>query len=153
MLSARIDFDGTHVLDLYAGSGALGVEAASRGAATVAFVESDRRAADVIAANVAQLGVDGATVHRTTVAAALTNTTARPVDLVFADPPYAVTSDEVAGVLAALSTGGWAVEGTVAVVERPAAAATLDWPPGWEAWPQRRYGDTRLEFGEYGSLS
>ncbi|MDF2829782.1 MAG: putative methyltransferase, partial [Mycobacterium sp.] len=64
VLAARIDFDGLHVLDLYAGSGALGIEALSRGAESATFVESDRRAGDAIAANLAELGAEGATVRR-----------------------------------------------------------------------------------------
>lgn len=150
VLAARIDFDDVHVLDLYAGSGALGLEALSRGAATVTFVESDRRAADAISANVTELGVRDAAVRRMAVTAALAGTATRPFGLVFADPPYAVTTGEVETVLATLATGGWVDAGAVAVVERPTSAAPLAWPRGWAAWPERRYGDTRLEFGEYG---
>ena len=68
VLTARLDLDGVSVLDLYAGSGALGLEALSRGAASAVFVESDQRAADVIAKNIAALGVTGATVRRGPVA-------------------------------------------------------------------------------------
>ena len=71
LLTARIDLDGLSVLDLYAGSGALGLEALSRGAASAVFVESDQRAAGVIAKNIAALGVTGATVRRGAVAAVL----------------------------------------------------------------------------------
>ncbi|BBY29275.1 16S rRNA (guanine(966)-N(2))-methyltransferase RsmD [Mycolicibacterium sediminis] len=150
MLSARIDFDGAHVLDLYAGSGALGLEALSRGATTATFVEADRRAADVIAANVAALGAHGASVRRTAVDAALAGSATRPYGIVFADPPYDVTTGEVETVLATLTAGGWVGDGAVAIVERPTSAVPVTWPPGWAAWPDRRYGDTRLEFGEYG---
>ena len=69
VLAARLDFDGAAVLDLYAGSGALGLEALSRGATSAVFVESDARAAGVIADNIATLGASGATVRRGTVAA------------------------------------------------------------------------------------
>jgi 16S rRNA (guanine966-N2)-methyltransferase len=148
VLAARLDFAGLSVLDLYAGSGALGLEALSRGATSAIFVESDQRAAAVIAKNIATLELSGATVRRGTVAAAVAASAPRPVDLVLADPPYEVSAAEVEGVLAALSDNGWAATGTVAVIERAAAGPTLGWPAGWEVWRERRYGDTRLEMAE-----
>lgn len=145
VLSARLDFDGLRVLDLYAGSGALGLEALSRGAAWVLLVDSDRRAVDVIARNVATIGLPGATVRRGPVSSVLAAGAAAPVDLVLADPPYDVTADSIAEVLGDLSRHGWVSRGSVVVVERPAAAPELDWPAGWNPWPSRKYGDTRLE--------
>ncbi|MGI9124785.1 MAG: 16S rRNA (guanine(966)-N(2))-methyltransferase RsmD [Mycobacterium sp.] len=146
VLAARLDFDGLRVLDLYAGSGALGLEALSRGAASVLLVDSDRRAAEVITRNIAALGLPGATVRRGAAAAVLAGPPV-PVDLVFADPPYDVSSAEVEAILAALSHG-WVRPGGVAVIERPVSAPELVWPSGWVAWPTRRYGDTRLESAE-----
>jgi 16S rRNA (guanine(966)-N(2))-methyltransferase RsmD len=148
LLTARLDLGGLSVLDLYAGSGALGLEALSRGAASAVFVESDHRAASVIDKNIAALGVTGATVRRGAVAVVLASSGARPVDLVFADPPYEVHAGEVESVLTALTTAGWTRSGTVAVIERPASGPTLTWPAGWQVWPSRTYGDTRLELGE-----
>ena len=87
VLAARLDLDGSVVLDLYAGSGALGLEALSRGATSALFVESDQRAAAVIARNITEIGLAGATVRRAPVATVLAGV-ASPVDLVFADPPY-----------------------------------------------------------------
>ena len=150
VLSARIDFTGATVLDLYAGSGALGLEALSRGAASALFVEADQRAAAVIAKNVASLGAQGATVRRGVVAAVLAAGADRPVDLVLADPPYDVHAAEIEAVLVALTERGWTKAGTVAVVERGTTGATLSWPDGWQAWPTRSYGDTRLELAEFG---
>lgn len=144
VLASRLDFDGLRVLDLYAGSGALGLEALSRGAASVQFVESDRRAADVIARNIATVGLDGATVRRAAVATFLAAGTG-PMDLVFADPPYETPTADVDAVLAALDDNGWVAAGGVVVVERPVSAPMLSWPAGWTAWPDRRYGDTRIE--------
>ena len=135
------------MLDLYAGSGALGLEALSRGAASAVFVESDHRAAAVVDQNIASLGATAA-VRRGPVAAVLAGGADRPVDLVFADPPYDVAAADIEEVLVALVTGGWAAAGTVVVVERPAAGPPLDWPDGWRPWPARRYGDTRLELAE-----
>lgn len=147
VLAARLDFDGLRVLDLYAGSGALGLEALSRGAASVLLVDADRRAADVIARNIATVGLPGATVRRGSVASVLAAGPPSRMDLVLADPPYEVGNAEVETVLAALDSYGWLAPDTVAVIERATNSAPLDWPPGWELWPQRRYGDTRLEAG------
>jgi 16S rRNA (guanine966-N2)-methyltransferase len=148
IVTARRDLTGLSVLDLYAGSGALGLEALSRGAASALFVESDHRAATVLARNIATLGLTGATLRRGLVAAVLATGAAAPVDLVLADPPYEVETAEVHAVLTALTTHGWAHEGTLAVVERAAAGAPLSWPSGWQPWQQRLYGDTRLELAE-----
>ena len=131
MLAVRRDFDGLRVLDLFAGSGALGLEALSRGAATVLFVDNDRRAAEVIGRNIGAVGLPGATVRRGAVASVLATGTAGPMDLVFADPPYEVTADDVAEVLAGLARHGWVAAGTVVVVERPASSPALRWPDGW----------------------
>ncbi len=149
-LAARLDFDGMTVLDLYAGSGALGLEALSRGAAAALFVESDQRAAAVIAANIEALGLPGATVRRAAVSAVLGTRAPAPVDLVFADPPYELDNAEVQRVLLLLGENGWAATGTIAVVERRGFGPELAWPAGWESLPARRYGDTRLEAAEFG---
>jgi 16S rRNA (guanine966-N2)-methyltransferase len=147
VLASRIDFAGASVLDLYAGSGALGLEAMSRGAASAMFVESDHRAAAVIDQNIASLGVKAA-VRRGPVAAVLAGGADRPADLVLVDPPYDVPAAEIEEVLVALVDGGWATTGTVVVVERGASGADLAWPGGWRLWPSRRYGDTRIELAE-----
>jgi 16S rRNA (guanine966-N2)-methyltransferase len=149
IVTARLDLNGLSVLDLYAGSGALGLEALSRGAASALFVESDRRAATVLERNIATLGLAGATLRRGLVAAVVAAGAAAPVDLVLADPPYEVEAAEVHAVLAALTTHGWARDGTLAIVERAAAGAPLSWPPGWQPWQHRVYGDTRLELAEW----
>ena len=146
--SALGSLEGLRVLDLYAGSGALGLEALSRGAASALFVEADHRACTVIGQNIASLGVAGATVRRGSVGAVLAAGADRPVDLVFADPPYELGDTEVGEILAALVEGGWTEPGTIAVVERGASGSALKWPDAWTVWPQRRYGDTRLELAE-----
>jgi 16S rRNA (guanine(966)-N(2))-methyltransferase RsmD len=149
VLTARLELDGLAVLDLYAGSGALGLEALSRGAASAVFVESDRRAAAVISENAAALGVTAAVVRCGTVASVVAAGTHRRVDLVFADPPYDVTSADVEAVLVALADGGWLAPGATAVIERPRSAQALRWPATWSLGKERRYGDTRLEIAEY----
>jgi 16S rRNA (guanine966-N2)-methyltransferase len=147
LLTARIDLAGLSVLDLYAGSGALGLEALSRGAVSAVFVESDQRAAGVIEKNITALGVTGAKVRRGPVTAVLAGS-AQSVDLVFADPPYDMDAGRIEAVLAALTDGGWTASGTVAVVERPTSGPMLAWPSQWQVWPPRSYGDTRLELAE-----
>ena len=148
VLTARMDLHGALVLDLYAGSGALGLEALSRGAASAVFVESDQRAAAVITQNIETLGVTGATVCRGTVATALAAGAENPVDLVFADPPYDVGESDVNDVLTGLTERGWTAAGSIVVVERGATGPEARWPDCWERWPTRRYGDTRLEMAE-----
>lgn len=148
IVAARMNVTGLSVLDLYAGSGALGLEALSRGASSALFVESDRHSVAVIARNIETLGLHGATVRRGAVAAVLAAGADAPVDLVFADPPYATGSAEMEAVLVALRAHGWAREGTVAIVERAASGTPLVWPAGWCPWQSRVYGDTRLELAE-----
>jgi 16S rRNA (guanine966-N2)-methyltransferase len=148
VLTARLDLAGLSVLDLYAGSGARGLEAVSRGASTVTFVESDRRAAGVIEGNLADLGVRNAHVRKAGVAAALSGA-ASPVDLVLADPPYDIAEAEIDEMITLLDSG-WTRAGTVVVIERRASAGPTRWPEHWTPWPQRRYGDTRLDIAESG---
>ena len=143
---------GLHVLDLYAGSGALGLEALSRGAARVLLVESDARAVVVIKANIEAVGLPGATVAAGRVERLL----ARPhhgrgYDLVVADPPYAVTDEAVRGVLELLRAGGWLADGALVVVERATRAGPFDWPPGYGQGKSRRYGEATFWYGWYGS--
>lgn len=148
VLSARIDFSGVSVLDLYAGSGALGLEALSRGAGRALFVDSDPRAAAVIVKNIDALGVTGATVRRGAVSAVLAAGSTRAVDLVLADPPYDLDTAEVDAMLAALACTGWTAAGTIVVVERRAGGTALTWPDGWSPGRPRRYGDTLIELAD-----
>ena len=147
VLAARLDFAGISVLDLYAGSGALGLEALSRGAARATFVEANPKAAALVARNVDALGFGGGTVLSRPVATALA-VRGVPVDLVLADPPYETSAEEVNAMLAALAAGGWTAAGTVVAVERSRSSPSLTWPDGWTSWPPRHYGDTRLEIAE-----
>ena len=127
-------------MDLYAGSGALGLESASRGAAEVTLVESDRAAAAVIRDNVARLGLR-ASVLPVTVASALGGA-ARPVDLVFLDPPYDLPEESLGADLAALVARGWLGEHALVVVERSRRSAEPAWPEGLEPERMRKYGET-----------
>ncbi len=143
-LEARLDFDGVHVLDLYAGSGALGLEALSRGAAGALLVESDARAARVIAANIAATGLSAARVRRSTVSAALAAPAPRRFGLVFADPPYGVPDSEIEAMLGSL-TRGWLEADALTVVERSARSPETRWPEGFADAAVKRYGETRVE--------
>ena len=145
-LTADPGLDGAAVLDLCAGSGALGLEALSRGAANALFVESDRRAAAVLRRNVADLGLPGAAVRIASAAAVLAAPADRPYDVVLVDPPYAVPDAEVAGWLAAAAANGWLAGDAVVVVERGRGAA-FPWPVPLVALRERRYGDTVLHVG------
>lgn len=146
-LEAAYDLDGARVLDLYAGSGALGFEALSRGAADVTFVESDRRAADVLRRNAAELALPGAEIRHGGVETVLAVSPQRPYDVVLADPPYAVTEQEVSRVLALLAEHGWTGRGSVLVVERASRGVDPQWPPPFSPLRTRRYGDTTLHWG------
>lgn len=134
---------GAAVLDVCAGSGALGLEALSRGASDALFVESDRRAAGVLRRNVAELGLGG----RVVVGAAgtvLARPAERAYDVLLADPPYSVTDDEVARWLRTALAGGWLAGGAAVVVERARSRTSFPWPDGFAAVRDRRYGDTVL---------
>ena len=138
---------GAAVLDLCAGSGALGLEALSRGAAHALFVESDRRAADVLRRNVAALGLSGAVVRVATAAAVLAVPAERRYDVVLVDPPYEVPATEVAAWLAAAAAHGWLADDVTVVVERAGRDGPFPWPAPLRAERERRYGDTALHVG------
>jgi 16S rRNA (guanine966-N2)-methyltransferase len=137
------DLSGRSFLDLYAGSGAVGLEAASRGAASVVLVERDAKALHAIRENVAALGFDGVAVRAEDVSRFLREP-ATPYDAIFLDPPYA---DSIDGVLALLVDGGWVAAGGVVVVERDTRGAAVTWPHGIEEDRSRRYGDSTLWYG------
>jgi 16S rRNA (guanine966-N2)-methyltransferase len=135
---------GASVLDGFAGSGALGLEARSRGAARVTLVERDRRALDALRRNVAAVGLDATTVvpgdmHRLAREGALAGA---PFDLVLLDPPYALEEQALTVLLTDLLP--LLAPGATVVVERAAAAPEPAWPPPLLPGASRRYGSTRL---------
>lgn len=153
-VTARLGtLDDTDVLDLYAGSGALGIEALSRGAAHVTFVESDRRAVERIRKNLQLLE---APAHRwVTVCSAVerldaARLAARPASLLLADPPYRIDAARVTQVLEALGAGGAIRHGSLVVYEH-AARAEVRWPDGFSDAGTRVYGDTGVSYSTYGS--
>lgn len=141
-----------NVLDLYAGSGALGLEAASRGAARVLVVESDRTAVAVVHQNIAELGLPGVSVRTGTVERTLLS---GPVSdetrfgLVLADPPYDLDEEALSGVLLLLVANRWLSDDALVVVERSARSPEPRWPKSLVGAGERRYGDTKMWFADF----
>lgn len=138
---------GLRFLDLYAGSGAVGLEAWSRGAAAVTLVEHDRRTAALVRDNARSLGFADVDVRAGGVPAVLATPPGTPYDVVFADPPYPRADDQVTADLAALVAHGWLAPDALVVVERGSRGPDLVWPSGLEPHRSRRYGETTLWFG------
>jgi 16S rRNA (guanine966-N2)-methyltransferase len=146
-LGSLLELRGSTVLDLYAGSGALGLEALSRGAASVVFVESSPGVLPVLKANLASVGLPGGRVIAGSVHTVLGGAPPARFDLVLADPPYATPDDEVIGVLETLSAGGWLAPDAVVVVERASRDRPFDWPTPFTGLRDRRYGEAVLRYG------
>ena len=146
-LGSLLDLDGARVLDLYAGSGALGLEALSRGAAEAVFVENGGGVLPVLRDNIAAVGVRGAVVLPASVPAVVAGPATAGFDLVFADPPYAAPVAEVLGVLGALAGNGWLAPDAVVVVERSSREEPWEWPTPLIGVRDRRYGEAVLRYG------
>jgi 16S rRNA (guanine966-N2)-methyltransferase len=139
------DTVGASVLDLYAGTGALAIEALSRGAAHAVLVDADRAAAELCRRNLAATDfADAARVVDATTAAfvALLPPSEAPFTLVTCDPPYATPDAEVEAVLIALTVPGWLAPGAIAVIERGVRTPVEPVPSGWRLRFARVYGDT-----------
>ena len=146
-LQSLLDVSGAAVLDLFAGSGAVGLEALSRGAAPVWLVESDRAAADVIRRNLATVGVADAQVFRTPAAAFVAGRRPdQPFDVVFLDPPYAFADEHLAALLDGLAER-WLAQDAIVVVERSARGEPPRWPSSITPLHERRYGEGVLWYG------
>lgn len=155
LVLSRMDLEDMRVLDLYAGSGALGLEALSRGASHALLVEADRKAAEVVRGNIADVGLPGADLRMNTVAGVIgratlpTSPAGGPYDLVFSDPPYDVDAEGVEADLQALVAGNWLEHRALVIVERAKRSPELNWPPGFTPEKPRKYGDTRLDIAEF----
>jgi 16S rRNA (guanine966-N2)-methyltransferase len=147
----RFDFEGARVLDLFAGSGALGLEALSRGARYGLFIEDSAAARAAIRRNVEALGLTGITkIWRRDATKLGEAGTLTPFQLIFCDPPYGKGLGERA--LAEAVNRGWAEQGAVAVLEER-ADAEVGWPAPFHEIDRRRYGDTQIAIARVGIKS
>lgn len=142
---------GLRFLDLYAGSGAVGLEAWSRGAGVVTLIEQDRKTAGLISDNARTLGFGKANVVAAPVATTLLRPPAAPYDVAFLDPPYVLDDDALAADLRSLEGHGWLVPGALVVVERSSRSPEPAWPDGFTDQREKRYGETRLWYGHAAS--
>jgi len=146
---ASVTLDGARVIDLFAGTGALGLEAMSRGAAFALFVEEDPSARATIRTNIEAFGLTGQTkIFRRDATDLGPAAQMGTYDLAFLDPPYGKGLAERG--LAALVTGSWLKPGAVCVVEER-ADVVVTWPEGISVLDERVYGDTKVTFGRWGA--
>ena len=148
---------GARVLDLYAGSGAVGLEALSRGAEHVLLVEHGARATRVIRENIEAIGLPGAVLAADRVERVLArgpapaggqdSTEGGRYDVVFADPPYALADTAVSQVLSLLAEQGWLAPGALVIVERATRSGPVNWPDGFVPDRSRRYGEATFWYG------
>jgi 16S rRNA (guanine966-N2)-methyltransferase len=143
-LDARGLLPGAKVLDLYCGSGALGLEAVSRGAGSAVLVDTSRQAVEAARLNVGALAFSQVTVVLSSVQRYLASRAASPASLVFADPPYAIGQDELAEMLLALTSRQWLQPGATVLVERSTRSPEPQWPDGLLRQAVRRYGETAV---------
>lgn len=154
-IESRLDLDGTFVLDLFSGSGALGLEALSRGAETADFFESGGPAARILNGNIdtarAALGAPRASLalHRTALPGAIDGPCPRDggYDLVLIDPPYEQVEQQVPEILDRLIAHAWLSDIAHVVVESSVRSAVIDWPSGMTSKFSRTYGETRVDIG------
>lgn len=146
-LENLIDLADARVLDLYAGTGALGLETASRGAPHVMCVESDRSTARLIERNVVALGLSGVQVRAERVGRVLrSGPDGDAYDVVLADPPYPLDEESVRNVLATLMERGWCAPDAILILERSKRSPAPTWPPSVTATGSKSYGETTLHF-------
>lgn len=133
-----------HFLDVFAGSGAVGLEAMSRGAAAVTLVERDRRCLEVLRRNVAAVDPRA---HVVAADAFAWRAAGPAYDLVYIDPPYAASDEDVRALISSLARDGALADDALVVVERSSRSPS-PWPDeGWEPVRTREYGDTALWYG------
>jgi len=140
-------FTDERVLDLYAGSGAVGLEALSRGAAHTLLVETDPKAVKAIRENVRNLALPGAEVRQGKAEQIVQAPPTAPYDIVFLDPPYAVTDHDLREILLTLRTERWLASDAIVTVERSTRGGEFHWPEGFEPVKSRRYGEGTFWYG------
>lgn len=137
---------GAAVLDLFAGSGALGLELLSRGAASLVAVDKNRSALVALRANVHALGVQQVTIREDDVLS-FAVTAGERFDIVVADPPYDLPDTDLSDILTALVNSGRLAPGADIVLERSARAGEFAWPSPLVGRRSKRYGDTMISYG------
>ena len=149
-LDARLKgLHGIRLIDAYAGSGAVGLEALSRGAAAALLIESDRRAAEVIKGNLSQLGLSGGRLVTDRVEKlAAERCPGEPYDVLFLDPPYALDARALADLVTGFAGQGWLAADALVCVERAARDPEWIWPAGFESLRSRAYGEGMLWYGQ-----
>lgn len=145
-LANRSHLVGASVLDLYAGSGALGLEAASRGARLIVMVESARSAAQVACRNVAKVKLRARVVQDRAERIAATLQREAPFDIVLMDPPYDIPETALNKTMVALGESGNLASWAVIVLEGPKGRDLPELPDGWEWQDVKTYGDTVVSF-------
>lgn len=150
MLQSRLsgDWSSQHVLDLFAGSGALGLEALSRGAASATFVESSSKSAVVVRENLRTVGLPGGTVVASTVERYLSGQPQGRFTMVLADPPYDVEESTVRRITAQLAAG-WLQPNALVVFERPRRQAAGELGEEFAEVSSRTYGETLIRVARY----
>jgi len=142
------DLAGLRLLDPFAGSGAVGLEALSRGASAALLIETDRKAAAAIEQNLRTLALPGGRLlvdRAERVAAGACP--GPPYDVLFLDPPYAFETDRLLALLRDLTVGGWLAADALVCVERATRDPEWEWPPGFERSRSRAYGEGTLWYG------
>ena len=151
LTSTFTSLEGLHFLDLFAGSGAVGVEALSRGAALVEAVESNQVSADVCKQNfellISQSGVGKFTVHCKTTFEFLNHTASEPYEIIYIDPPYEVANSEIEKILKKILTLNLLNKHGVVAIERDAKAKPFSWPDGFTEDKIRSYGAGSIHYG------
>ena len=151
LTSTFTSLEGLHFLDLFAGSGAVGVEALSRGAALVEAVESNQVSADVCKQNFellsSQSGVGKFKVHGKTTFEFLNHTASEPYEIIYIDPPYEVANSEIEKILKKILTLNLLNKHGVVAIERDAKAKSFTWPDGFTEEKIRSYGAGSIHYG------
>ncbi|ROO83375.1 16S rRNA (guanine966-N2)-methyltransferase [Actinocorallia herbida] len=143
------DLSGIRAADLFAGSGAVGLEALSRGAGHALLVEAHPKAAKVIRENIETLRLPGAVLVTDKVERLVRTAPDERYDFVFADPPYAVSDETIAEILEGLRDNGWLADGALIAIERAKRSPAPKWPEGYLPERERRYGEAVIHYASY----